>query len=521
MFVTEGPVHPEHSLFVGRKAELRHMESWLEEASSVGVVAGARQTGKTSLVLKLRHQLLQKYPFVYVDLEAIYGADAATCFSYISQEILHQLRSLISNGEQLALATSSPSFLGFLRSVANNTEAVRMGVILDEVGALPHATSINLAHAIRAAFTNRHVSTEFGRFVFILSGSTDIIKLATNMLSPLRNVTDSVYTVDLSAEETDHLLMLGFSGNGVEASAAVRSTIYRWTSGHPYLTQLLGKKLVEQCQISGDAPNEKAVDSIVDMILHTEDKNLPHLRRALLGGDGQLVEYASAILSGGSVPFRRSDDTVAELELHGLIKARRNQCHIRNTIYAQALGDWLGEMPADSPDLSGVAREQSTIDDAKEHLRVQSWEEVHDSELLTLIRTEIDRIFRYRQFDQADAINASPLTRLTIVEPTRSRYMETHELSLNTLRPRDHAAILRQFLASFLKAIIDDTSLSDSDRNPYKALYMQHVEGRSQFEVESILNVSGGTYRRFIQIGRQSLAERLWQAESGRRNRGG
>src|SRR6266496_169006 len=60
MFVTEGPLDPESRLFVGRSAELTQMETWLISVRCVGAVLGARQTGKTSLLLKLRYLLGSK-----------------------------------------------------------------------------------------------------------------------------------------------------------------------------------------------------------------------------------------------------------------------------------------------------------------------------------------------------------------------------------------------------------------------------------------------------------------------------
>ena len=71
MFLTQGPVPPESRLFVGRAAEMKRMEGWLTDVTCVGAVLGARQTGKTSLLLKLRQTLQGKYAFVFVDLQAI------------------------------------------------------------------------------------------------------------------------------------------------------------------------------------------------------------------------------------------------------------------------------------------------------------------------------------------------------------------------------------------------------------------------------------------------------------------
>lgn len=342
MFVTEGPVHPGHPLFIGRETELQHMKTWMEEANAVGTVAGARQTGKTSLLLKLRHELQNKYKFVYVDLEAIYNADIPTCFSYISQELLDQLRACLSDGD-LAPATDSQSFLTLLRQTATCAETIKIGIMLDEIGALPHETAVRLAHTIRAVHNNRFVRPEYARYIFILSGSTDILKLATNRLSPLRNVTDSVYTADLSAEETDDLLCRGFEGSGIVVPDSVRQSIYRWTSGHPYLTQLMGKWLLEECQSRGMPPDTETVDTVVEKIIREEDKNLPHTRRALTSGHNRLVECVRTINLGKPVRFSRSNDTLAELELFGVIKSQHGQCAIRNNIYTEAIGRWLLE----------------------------------------------------------------------------------------------------------------------------------------------------------------------------------
>lgn len=343
MFVTEGPVHPEHPLYVGRETELQHMKTWLEEANTVGTVAGARQTGKTSLLLKLCSQFEHKYRFVYVDLEAIYGADTPTCFGYLSQELLDQLRACLSHDAELAPATDSQSFMALLRQAANCTDAIRIGLILDEVGALPHDTAIRLAHTVRAVYNYRFIRPEYARYVFILSGSTDILKLATNKLSPLRNVTDSVYTGDLSEEEADVLLCRGFEGSGIVVPNSVRQSIYGWTSGHPYLTQLMGKWLLEECESRGMPPDTETVDTVVEKIIREEDKNLPHTRRALTNGHNRLVECVKTINLGKPIRFSRSNDTLAELELFGVIKSQHGQCAIRNNIYTEAIGRWLLE----------------------------------------------------------------------------------------------------------------------------------------------------------------------------------
>lgn len=350
MFVTEGPLDPASPLFVGREAELRQMEGWVTHAGSVGAVAGARQTGKTSLLLRLRHSLRDKGLFVFADLEAIYGATLEDCFTFISGEIQEQLAAWLQPGEQLQLAHDSQSFLAFLRQVSQRSQAVRIVIMLDEIGALPLDTSSRLSHTIRAVLTSRHVREEYRRYVFIISGSTDMLKLATGKLSPLKNVTDSIYVPDLLPEEAYQLLQVGFVSCGLQVPQDTYDRVYFWTGGHPYLTQRVGKEVLEHIRSNPGPIDGSTVDAIVHRLIREEDKNLPHTRRALDNSSPQLWEYVRRILAGASVFFSRSNTYLAELELSGAIKADSGNCFIRNQIYRQAFESWQTERsPAPEP----------------------------------------------------------------------------------------------------------------------------------------------------------------------------
>ena len=74
MVVTDGPVDPRSRLFVGRAEELKTLETWLANIDCVGAVKGARQTGKTSLLFKLRHRLQRKYAFAFINLQYCRGS---------------------------------------------------------------------------------------------------------------------------------------------------------------------------------------------------------------------------------------------------------------------------------------------------------------------------------------------------------------------------------------------------------------------------------------------------------------
>jgi hypothetical protein len=306
------------------------MERWLANVRCVGAVLGARQIGKTSLLLKMRHLLQPKFSFVYADLQAIEGADEEQCFGYIAHEIRDQLDSIVSEGEA---PNDGERFLQFLREFSRHSNVVRIVVVLDEVGALPQETAVKLAHTIRSAFNSRLIKTEYKRYVFILAGAREMLRLATRRNSPLKNVTESIYLGNLAFAAAQELLMVGLGEGTCKSSASGVRRIYSWTSGHPYWTQRVGEALAK----SGEDLTVTAVDHAVERLLQVEDRNLPHIFRALDRCDSAAWEHLTSVLDCGRIPFTRSDPVIAEMELIGVIGNDQGRCVIRSKLYQEAI----------------------------------------------------------------------------------------------------------------------------------------------------------------------------------------
>jgi hypothetical protein len=348
VFVVQGPVDPREGLFVGRQQELALMEEWLRAPRCVGALLGARQTGKTSLLLRLQQRFGDQYHVAFVNLEAIEGAEAAACFTYIGEELIDQTGAGV--GESGAAAPSDgATFLRFLRKLSDRLQRPRICVLLDEIGALPQSTGIRLAHTLRATFTNRHVQRELGRYQFVAAGSGDLLELTTGRNSPLRNVTETVYLSDLDAEEGRRLLSDGFAQSRQTLADGVAEAILGWTGGHPYWTQLLGRHAA-----SVDNASSFDVDRIARALIASEDRNLPHLRRCLTTIPASASSALGAILEGNVVPFTRSDSHLAQLELLGIIRNDGGRAVMRNRLYDEALRGWRAHTA--SPAASEVAK---------------------------------------------------------------------------------------------------------------------------------------------------------------------
>jgi serine phosphatase RsbU (regulator of sigma subunit) len=331
MFVTHGPVPPDSRLFVGRSAELKRIETWLTEVNCVGAVLGARQTGKTSLLLKLRHVLRDKYAFVFVDLQLIEGAEVHECFNYIAEQMVEQLAGII-DGPDLPLPKDNKAFSTFLRDFSRRVRAVRVIVILDEVGSLTPDTAIKLAGTIRAVFTERIVRPELARYMFLLAGAMDMLELTTGKNSPLGNVTERIYLGDLSLAETEQLVGEAFQSSQLRPVPRISDQLHTWTSGHPYWTQLLAAILENERQPA----TEETIEGIVEQLLRTEAINLPHVIGSLRS-DTALWRLVESLLDGIPLYFSRANAAIARLELIGILKDHEGRCMIRNRIYQEAM----------------------------------------------------------------------------------------------------------------------------------------------------------------------------------------
>jgi len=109
--------------------------------------------------------------------------------------------------------------------------------MLDEIGILADSAS-GLANLIRSVFTRRLINEAFNRIIFILSGASDFLELATSKTSPLRNIiTNPIYLGDLSHGETEELLRESLAKEQMEIDDAMVDYVYEHTHGHPYLVK--------------------------------------------------------------------------------------------------------------------------------------------------------------------------------------------------------------------------------------------------------------------------------------------
>lgn len=397
MFKVAGPLNPETDYFVGRAQELKRMIELVELRRAYGLILGASQTGKTSLLFKLQAAIQPKCTCIYLNLQPFSDLNQHQVYRHLSEQIAERLCGRIEKEEWLQAADDGLTFIRFLKHLSKKVPSSRIVFLLDEMDALSHQSLGSLANTIRGIFHQRMEERELRKLVFIYAAKEDVLTLAERQGSPLRNITECLYLEDLNRNETVQLLEYGFAQEGIQIEEVISDHIYGWTHGHPYLTQALGDRLLKMRQQRDVFRlTETSVDKTVQL-LHTEgDSNLQHvvsaLERAKRKSPALLEKVRDILKSRDKIRFSRTDPEILQLELIGIIrKGKEGYCIIRNQIYQHILQDYFQtETTLETGKASGVILHLSDIQFGRHHVDkgkrppLYKGEQVYDDQLAKL-----------------------------------------------------------------------------------------------------------------------------------------
>jgi hypothetical protein len=335
---------------VGRQVQLQKVrELCVGPLRSYVTLVGARQTGKTSFLHRLRKELKPEASSVLLNLQMIPGATPSELFKYMAVEVVKQL----DLPALLPLANATSSGTGFERFLCELPYRGRsVAILLDEMGALTQSTAMYVANVLRAMFSNRLLagSQALGRFVFLLAGSSDLLNLTMTVVSPFSNISAKIYLPDLTLGETKQLLAYGFAGTPMGASLVheLAEATYEQTHGHPYLTQRIGAHLASFLEQEDDKAHTSWVSWARDLMM-SNDENIRYVREALR--DPALLDTAYQILQRRT-PFRYLNLRQEKLYLQGIVRDESDVAVPRNTMYAaviRQLAEEVGVAQAEAP----------------------------------------------------------------------------------------------------------------------------------------------------------------------------
>jgi len=340
-FHFSGPLAADSKLFVGRQEELRQVrELCCGPLRSYVTLVGASQVGKTSFLYRLQKELASHCPSVLVNLQTVPDAIPSSLFPFMATEIAKQLElsSLLSTAEAIS---SGPEFERWLCELPGRIG--RAAILIDEITALPEKTALYMANVLRAVFSNRLLRgcEALGRFVFLLSGGSELLNLTMTVVSPFNNIATKVYLSDLSLGEVKQLMAYGFAGTPIKVSLVHRfaEAVYEQTHGHPYLTQRMAAHVAEFAAQKESLPDPACVVIARDEMMHS-DEHIRHLRNELQ--DPALLHSAFQTLQH-RVPFSLLSLRQEKLHLLGIIREQNGVAVPRNAIYAQVVGQMAEE----------------------------------------------------------------------------------------------------------------------------------------------------------------------------------
>lgn len=142
--------------------------------------------------------------------------------------------------------------------------------------------------------------------------------------------------------------------NAGEKGLALMERILYWTSGHPYLTQSLGRAVLRERQRSDATLAQRSASEFIDRLCEMlffnsrareTDDNLLFVRERLLrsGRDaGRLLDLYEQILHGAFIRDDEENDLINQLRLSGIVKEEGGFLKVRNRIYQRVFNKaWL------------------------------------------------------------------------------------------------------------------------------------------------------------------------------------
>ena len=360
-FVISGPLKGNVPSYLERSADEELYQ--IAKRGEFCYVLAARQMGKSSLMFRAAHRLqAEGVQTAIVDLTQI-GTVAPDqwYFDFVSKVAAElNLGTDVETWWQAnEIQDNVGRFTSFLRDVVLAECKGNVVLFVDEIDFI---LSLDFADdffaAIRAVYNNRSRDANFERLTFALMGVADPSELVKDQARSLFNAGRRVALNDLRWRD---ILALepGIEAVYPQQGKAILLHIYRWTRGHPYLTQKICQAIVEA---KGSYWSDEQTDQVVnDLFLGQEaskEENIAFVRDFILnqGNRRNVLNTYRQVLRGKEVADKERSTAINQLKLSGLVKTEDGYLQNRNEIYRQLFDEqWLKEnMPINWPLMAAI-----------------------------------------------------------------------------------------------------------------------------------------------------------------------
>ncbi|MGI0483794.1 CHASE2 domain-containing protein [Pantanalinema rosaneae CENA516] len=362
-----GSLSPDHPYYVRRQADAD-----LYRVLSRGqfcYVFNARQMGKSSLMVRVFHQLQQDgVACAAIDLSRI-GSETLTPaqwykgFAFELWQAFELCRTI--NLKQWWHERQDTSPVQRLGQLIEEVLLVEVGsqqqpqpqlvLFLDEVDSIRGLDfSLNDFFAlIRACYNRRSLKPAYQRLTFALLGVATPSDLMTD---PQRTPFNVGRAIDLSGFQAADAqsLALGLVGSVHDPQVALQEVLY-WTGGQPFLMQKICQLMVEHPNLTAPIADQDHIAQLIQEYViqawefQDEPEHLRTIRDRLLNNPqfiGRLFGIYQQILQDGNVEFDGSREQL-ELLLAGLVIKQQGNLVVKNPIYQAVFNlNWVRQQLA-------------------------------------------------------------------------------------------------------------------------------------------------------------------------------
>ena len=357
-FNTAGPCDPERHYLVPPEARLPAARR-LAEQGGYFVLHAPRQTGKTTLLRTLAVSMTAEGTCAALYATCETGEPAQDDYVAAQEAVLAQITASAERDLPPELRPPAPEpgagleMLGAsLRAWAQQCPR-RIVLLLDEIDALRGESLRSVLRQLRAGYPDRP-----GRFPWsvVLCGLRDVRDYrAAGDVEPTRRGTSSPFNVkveslrlaDFSRDEVEGLLLQHTTETGQPFSEAARARIWALTAGQPWLTNALGREVVEKLDVPAATPIEPAhVDRAKETLILARQTHLDSLAARLM--EPRVKRLMEPLIAGDSIVGDATyEDDVTYVRDLGLV-APDAPLRVANPIYREVIVRVLSQAAEDN-----------------------------------------------------------------------------------------------------------------------------------------------------------------------------
>ncbi|MEM8611714.1 MAG: AAA-like domain-containing protein [Cyanobacteria bacterium P01_H01_bin.105] len=351
IYTTGGTVQAGGGIYLSRKADDELLQLCRE--GQFAYVLTSRQMGKSSLMVQTAERLEDEgVTSVIIDLTKI-GTNVTPEQWYLG--LLTEIDESLMLDTDIFDWWEEHSHLGVTQRLTRFFEKVllseaegRIVLFVDEID-----TTLNLEFtddffiAIRYFYTARAHKNQLNHLSFVLVGVATPDELIKDSKRTPFNIGQRVNLTDFSLDEALPL-MEGLALKKTN-SYQILKWIFKWTNGHPYLTQRFCKLLSTQTKV---VCTEENIDNIANIYFLGkncyQDSNLQFIRDMLIArspNKQNVLRTYKDILNHQKIIFDDEKSVIkAHLKISGIVQKRGNFLKERNLIYKTVFNEvWINQ----------------------------------------------------------------------------------------------------------------------------------------------------------------------------------